>query len=322
MKHTLLALFLSVFYTLSFTQTLPQIEKKRVKLPNGWSVTPVGKSLPLGDLPLNLVVSSSGRFVAVTNNGQSVQSIQLFDVRNQKQLDAVTIPKAWYGLQFSSNDKFLYVAGGNDNRILKYEILNDKLRLRDSLILGAPWPTPISPTGITVDDEKNLLYVVTKDNKALYLVDLLSKKIVSQYTLPGEAYMCILSPRKDVLYISCWGCDKVLTFDLGSKSLTRSILVGDNPNEMVLTANGRYLYVCNSNDNTVSVIDLSKNAVIETLNTALYADALTGSTPNAVALSKDEKTLYIANADNNWLTVFNVSTQGQRKSKGFIPTGW
>ena len=322
MKHIVFALLLCIFYTFSFAQTLQQIENKRVKLPNGWSLTPVGKGLPLGDLPLNLVVSSSGKYAAVTNNGQSVQSIQLFDVKNQKQLHAVTIPKAWYGLQFSSNEKYLYASGGNDNRILQYEVVNNKLRLKDSLILGAPWPTPISPTGLTLDDKKNLLYVVTKDDKSLYIFDLLSKKVVGQYELPGEGYMCLLAPQKDVLYISCWGCDKVLSFDLKSKIFKPSITVGDNPNEMAVTKNGRYLYVCNANDNTVSVIDLIKNAVIETLNTALYADALTGSTPDALALSKDEKTLYIANADNNCLTVFNVSTPGLSKAKGFIPTGW
>ncbi len=42
---------------LSFAQK--NITAKRVLLPNGWSLTPVGNSIPLGDLPLNLVVSPS-----------------------------------------------------------------------------------------------------------------------------------------------------------------------------------------------------------------------------------------------------------------------
>lgn len=31
----------------------------KVKLPNGWDLSPAGRSLPLGDLPLNIAVSSS-----------------------------------------------------------------------------------------------------------------------------------------------------------------------------------------------------------------------------------------------------------------------
>ena len=86
--------------------------------------------------------------------------------------------------------------------------------------------------------------------------------------------------------------------------------------------NGKYLFVANSNDNSVSVIDIPSKKVIETLTSSLYPNAPEGSTTNGLALSPDEKTLYIANADNNCLAVFDVSKPGNSKSKGFIPTGW
>ena len=132
-------------------------------LPNGWGLTPVGKSLPLGDLPLNIAVSPSRKLMAVTNNGQSVQSIQLIDVRKEKVLDAAVIPKSWYGLKFSADNKYLYASGGNDNRILKYRVQKNKLVLIDSILLGKKWPERISPAGIDIDDARNLLYVVTKE---------------------------------------------------------------------------------------------------------------------------------------------------------------
>jgi hypothetical protein len=43
------------------------LAKKNVMLPNGWKLTPAGRSLELGDLPLNIAVSSSVRLLAVTN---------------------------------------------------------------------------------------------------------------------------------------------------------------------------------------------------------------------------------------------------------------
>ena len=51
-------------------QSLDQMQAKSVQLPNGWSLTPVGRSLPLGDLPLNMILSKSCKFLAVTNNCQ------------------------------------------------------------------------------------------------------------------------------------------------------------------------------------------------------------------------------------------------------------
>ena len=302
-------------------QTHVQIQNKKVLLPNGWSLTPAGRSFSLGDLPLNIAVSSSKKYMAVTNNGQSTQTLQLIDVKKEKILDNIEIAKSWMGLKFSADEKYLYASGGNDNRILKYSITNNKLILNDSIKLGKKWPEKISPAGIEIDDKKNLLYVVTKDNNSLYVINLLNKEIIHQSKLNAEAYTCLLSADKKELYITCWGCDKLLVFDTEKLKIKKEITVGDNPNDMCLSKNG-YLFVANANDNSVSVIDIKKKQVIETLTSSLYPDAPPGSTTNGVALSEDEKTLYIANADNNCLAVFDVSTPGFSSSKGFIPTGW
>ena len=299
-----------------------QLNKKRVRLPNGWHLSPAGRSFPLGDFPLNLAVSSSQKWMAATNNGQSVQSLQLIDVKTEMVLDNTVIPKSWYGLKFSSDEKFLYAAGGNDNRILKYAIINNKLVLKDSIVLGKKWPEKISPAGIEIDDRANLLYIVTKENNALYVVDLPSKKILHQLALGHEAYACLLSPDKKELYISLWGGDKVLVFDTKSRAIISQIAVGDNPNELLLNKSGTFLYVANANDNSVSVIDVKRRTVSEVLNAALYPDAPSGSTSNGLALSVNGKSLYVANADNNCLAVFDVSTPGRSRSKGFIPVGW
>lgn len=291
-------------------------------LSNGWHLSPVGRSLPLGDLPLNLVISPSKKYLAVTNNGQSVQSIQLIDAKTEKVLHSEVIPKSWFGLKFSADEKFLYASGGNDNWILRYAIKNNKLVLTDSIILGKKWPEKICPAGLDIDDKQKLLYVVTRENNSLYTIDLSTKKIVSQAKLSAEAYTCLLSPNKKELYISLWGGDKIVVYNTEKRSITDSIPVGDNPNDLCLTKKGQYLFVANANDNSVSVIDVPQRKVIETFNTALYADAPNGSTTNGLALSANEKTLYIANADNNCLAVFDVSKPGSSSSKGFIPTGW
>lgn len=317
-------IFLLVCISSSFIAFAQQPGKNNSKtlLPNGWTLTPAGRSIPLGDLPLNIAVSPSKKWIAVTNNGQSTQTIQLIDPWKEKQLDWVTIPKSWYGLKFSKDEKFLYASGGNDNWILKYQIVNNKLKIADSIILGRKWPTAISPAGFDIDDSRQLLYVVTKENNRLYIIDLKTKQKTDSLPIGGEGYSCLLSPDKKQLYISCWGCDKVVVFDTWNKKILREYGVGDNPNELCLGKNGNFLYVANANDNSVSIINLKQEQVIETLNAALYPKAPSGSTTNGLALNEDEKTLYIANADNNCLAVFDVSKPGQSKSKGFIPVGW
>ena len=320
-KHTTVIALL-IFPVVAMAQFAPNKKTNEVLLPNGWTLSPTGRSLPLGDLPLNIAVSTSKKLMAVTNNGQSVQSIQLIDPVTEKILDNVVIPKSWYGLKFSKDEKFLFASGGNDNWILQYSIINKRLRLTDSIRLGDKWPNKISPAGIEIDDAAQLLFVVTKENNSLYIINLITKKIVFQLGLKEAAYSCQLSNNKKELYISLWGGKKVLLFDIAGKKVTAEINVGENPNELLLSKNGQYLFVACAGDNMVSVIDLKKQKVVEVLNTALYANAPTGSSANGIALSENEKTLYVANADNNCLAVFDCSKPGSSISKGFIPTGW
>lgn len=303
-------------------QTLPELEANRIILPNGWQLTPVGTSLPLGDLPLNMAISHQQEWMAVTNNGQSKQSIQLINLQTRKIAHTVEIDKAWLGLRFSADDRLLYVSGGNDNRIIRYGIEQQQLQFKDSIILGPSWPEKISVAGIEVDDKRQLLYAVTKENNSLYVIDLTNKKILRRLQLPAENYTCLLSPDKKELYISSWGSAQLLVYSTQLNKLITEISVGSNPNDLCLTKNGRFLFVANANDNSVSIIDIKKRKVLETVEASLFSNSPTGSTTNSVALSSNEKTLYIANADNNCLAVFDVSTPGNSKSIGFIPVGW
>lgn len=296
---------------------------QQVLLPNGWKLSPAGSHhLQLGDLPLNMQLSASGKLLAVTNNGESVQSIQLIDPKTERLLDERVIKKSWYGLAFSHDERKLYAAGGNDNLIVCYHIDNNKLGQADTIKLGKPWPNKICPTGLAVNRSNTRLYTVTKENNTLYTIDPTSGNILSQIQLGAEAYTCILSRDERLLYISLWGGDEVAVYNIAEQKISKTIKVQSHPNELLLNKKGSILYVANANDNSVSVINTLTGKVIETISAALYPSHLTGSTTNGLALSSDEKTLYIANADNNCLAVFDVSVAGNSRSKGFIPVGW
>lgn len=308
-------------------QSIAQIPGKiaatnQVLLPNGWKLSPVGRSLPLGDLPLNMQVSASGKLLAVTNNGQSTQSIQLIDPKTEKLLDERIIKKSWYGLAFSRDEKTLYASGGNDNRILAYPIENNKIGAADTIKLGESWPkSKICTTGITLNKSNTRLYTVTKEDSALYVIEPASHKILKKVKLAAEAYSCILSPDEKTLYISIWGGEEVSCYSTVTGAIS-NIKTGNHPNELLLNKKGTWLFVANANDNSVSVINTATRKTVEVISTSLYPTRLTGSTSNGLALSANEKTLYIANADNNCLAAFDVTKPGESKSQGFIPVGW
>lgn len=303
-------------------QKKPGKSGNTVLLSNGWKISPAGRSVQLGDLPLQLVVSGDKKWMAVTNNGQSENSIQLIDRVSEKVVSTKLQPKAWYGLQFGSDHSSLYASGANDNLIWKYSIIADTLQLTDSFLLGRKWPNKIGVTGIALKEQDDRLFAVTREDSALYVVSLKEHRVVSKHFLGAEAYAAILSPDKKKVYISLWGGDAIAEYDIDMNRIIRKISVGDNPNEMVIRKDGKVLFVSNGNDNTVSVVDLEAGRTVETLTTSLFPRSPIGSTPNALALSEDEEELFIANADNNCLAVFEVEEPGKSHSKGFIPTGW
>ncbi len=308
-----------------FNQSIAQYPNaNKVQLPTGWSLTPAGTSIPLsGDLPLNMAISPDKQFLAITNNGGGKQGIDLIDLRTNKRVQEVAITKAWLGLAFETSRPYLYASGADNNIIIRFELKNGKLFTKDTLRLGAPWPKEhISPSGITLDEKNNRLYVVSRLNHSLYTCDTRTMKVISRTQLSTEPYSCIYNNAKKELYVSAWGGKKVWVYNAVSNKLIDSIAVEVHPNDLVLNKSGKWLYVANSSSNSVSVINTATRKVAETLNAALYPNALIGSTTNAVALSEDDKTLYVANADNNSVAVFDVSRPGNSASKGFIPTGW
>jgi YVTN family beta-propeller protein len=323
-KQVFAAIILSAFSLITMAQVPGKISStQQVLLPNGWKLSPAGRSLQLGDLPLNMQLFPSGKLLAVTNNGEGIQSIQLIDPKSERLLDEKIVGKAWYGLAFSHDEKKLYVAGANDNFILSFAIEGTKFGKADTLKLGEKWPKQkICPTGVAVSKAGDRLYTATKEDSMLYVIDPLKKQILNKVKLAAEAYSCVLSPDEKILYISLWGGNRVVIYSTVSGKLTGSIITQNHPNELLLNKKGTWLFVANANDNSVSVINTKTNKVAEVISTTLYPTKLTGSTTNGLALSADEKTIYIANADNNCLAVFDVSVPGSSHSKGFIPVGW
>jgi YVTN family beta-propeller protein len=324
MKKQLLVLVLLGCAALASAQTKlgKNPVNQTIMLPTGWQLSPAGRSLPLGDFPMNVAVSKSGNLMAVINNGQGFQSLQLVDTKKGKILHNLEVSCVWLGIDFSADEKSLYVSGGNYNSVFKYSIENQKLILKDTLYVGKPFTEKISLAGLCVDDARGLLYVVSKESNTLYAFDTRTRKIAYTAPLGSEAYTCRLMLDGKQLLITLWGAGQLLVWDCEKRSVAQRINVGDNPNDIAIRADGKYAFVANADDNSVSVVDMQAGKVIETLVATLFPDAPTGSTTNSVALSSDGEDLYVANADNNCLAVFDVEEPGKSASEGFIPTGW
>jgi hypothetical protein len=120
-------------------------------------------------------------------------------------------------------------------------------------------------------------------------------------------------------FIACEG--SITVIDLQANSVRTEVLVGLHPCAMALSPNGRYLVVANAASDTLSVLDLRFEKVVEAIWTRQNPGDLFGATPNALAFDKSGQTLFVCNGTQNAVAVVSFAP-GKSKLLGLIPVGW
>jgi YVTN family beta-propeller protein len=202
---------------------------------------------------------------------------------------------------------------------------------------------PVYPAGLAISSDGDILFVANNLGDSLGAITGLRgvrklhriplrqdrKQLLYPYgvaVLPGARYK---------VYVSCWNDDTVTVINPfhGELALVQ-IRVGRHPTAMLLNPESTRLYVANSNDDSVSVIDTQTDQEIERISVRLSETVPQGNSPEGLALSGDD--LYVANAHSNSVAVVELSpkSRGQAVSResdgewsdrstvrGFIPTG-
>jgi DNA-binding beta-propeller fold protein YncE len=316
-----------------------------VLLPNGWSLRPAGTQTPLGDFPIAIAEHPSAPVLAILHAGYGEHEILTLDAKTRKTLGRVSIPETFGGIVWNADGSRLYVGGGFDEVVYRFDHAGGLLSNRATIDLqagaikedakiedGEPLVRAQRGARAAVGSVAGL--ALSGDGKTLWVADAFGHKLRRLDTetgKPGKSvefakdtypYGLRLDEDHDRIYISLWGASKVAIVDI-----TVDVLLGDypteeHPNEMVTTKKGDFLFVANANRNTVTVFDTHKGQAIETIGTAIDPKAPPGSTPNSLALSPDESLLFVANANTNDIAVINVQEAGKSSPQGFIPAGW
>lgn len=94
----------------------------------------------------------------------------------------------------------------------------------------------------------------------------------------------------------------VSAIDTTTNTVTAEIQVGAGPLGIAVTPDGTRAYVANNYDNTVSVIDTRKSAVIATISDGI------GVFPRGVAITDDGKYVYVTNEGSNTVSMIDIAT--------------
>jgi len=275
----------------------------------------------------------------------------------------------------------LYVSGGFENKIWMFRFRpNDpqpisppsngpdtKISVPSISVSGfsaeAPSPRyndnqePVYPLGLALSAEGDSLFVANdlgdslgiirglRYNRHLTRVDLSDGRpghFVYPYGVAAWSHAGSRETQK--VYVTCWGTGSVAVVDaLHPEKPVSFIPAGRHPTAMLFNAARTRLYVANSNEDSVSVMDTSLDRVVETISVRLSEKSPVGGSPEGLALSADEATLYVANAHSNAVAVVGLgpaargaaarkerekTSKGDHEEspersavRGFIPTG-
>jgi YVTN family beta-propeller protein len=307
----------------------PGPNDKGFLLPNGWTITPAGKHVPLTDLPLNILPLKDGRHALVATSGYNKHQLSLVDLTALEIVDQQTVFQSWFGLALTPQEDRLWWSGGGNGQLHSYTLAKGKLQRTG--------PDEVLPPKNKKDKDKNgeqknfrsgllldgdHLYSLDINAGTLSLIDLKSGDVVKKGTLGGRPYDVVLAANRALLYVSDWAGRAVLAVSPDDLRPVAKIPVGEHPNQLAVHPKDGRLFVACASSNSVAVIDTKRGIVTETISTALFPKAPEGSTPCALAVAPDGKMLYVANADNNCVAMVDVREIDKSQVVGFIPTGW
>ncbi len=372
-------------------------------IPNGRLIEPEGVCYQVAPHPFGLILSPDGNIAVTANSGTNPLSItilknilsdnpEIIQVPPGGRSDRGVIESVFMGLAISPDNKAVYVAGGQSNKIYIFSTQNgDSLGTIDCAEqIGDSLHTKGYIGDMVMTRDGSTIFAVDQVNFKVKIIDVTSKKLISTVPTGRYPFGITLSPGEKRIYVANVGMfeydlikginyndmkktapafppfaynseearngiktDSIVIPGLGDPNVPESfsvwtidisrrekpevitkiktgVLVGElvedfpavggaSPNSVVATDS--LVFVSNGNNDNISVIDMNRDTVVETIRLNLHrlTSRLRGIIPFGLALSPDKSRLYVAESGINAIGVIDIKTL---KVTGHIPAGW
>lgn len=314
-----------------------------------------GKHIEFRGRPNAVTLSPDGRIASLLNG--AYKAIILVDMETgavKQEFDATGSSASFAGILYSKDGKKLYASQANGRVIIANVASEGTLSLDQTVSLplstisypgrsdGNPYPG-----GLALSDDGATLYVILSRNNTLAALDLTTRTVTKQIPVGNAPREVIVTGNK--AYVSNLGgrvaesgdftndssgtpivadpnsgraiTGSVSVVDLVAGTTVKSIEVGLHPSALLHV--GSYVFVANTNSDTVSIIDTTTDREVKTISTSPFPDAPFGSSPNALAILEDSQ-LAVSLGRNNAIALYRLGEQMHDavRFEGLIPTGW
>jgi YVTN family beta-propeller protein len=189
---------------------------------------------------------------------------------------------------FSPINNYLYVTNSGLNTVIVIDTSNNTV--------VATIPVRSGPSGIEIVPSIDKIYVASYVNNSITVIDTKTNNINFIENVGKTPIEVIYSPHSKSLYVSLLEDSKVIVINPISNIVTATIPVGQSPWGMTFDLNN-HLYVANSVNKSVSVIDTKTNNIKYTIKNI-------GDRPLDIEFVPSSNMLYIVDffGDRVWYT--------------------
>ena len=278
--------------------------------------------------PGQVVVHPNGRYVYIPNIGENTVSAYEMGTNGfLTPLSGSPVPSGNgpAAAAITSNGNFLYVANVLDNTISGYTVNAASGALA---ALGSSTTTGAFPFAMTIDPSGRFLYVTNAGDNTVSAFSI-TPGTGALTPVPGSPAGTGLIPvaaRVDskgrLLLVANYDEGTVTSFAVnaatGALSGAVAIPVGANPSDIATDLTGKFIYIANDGDNTISAFAVDPTGLLSTIPGSPFA--IDGG-PVGLSVDPSGQFLYVATEGTNAVTGYAInSTTGALARRSTIHT--
>ena len=279
-------------------QPLPSTATVRIAN-SGRKLTPLGRLTAVGNFPTGGKLTPDGRFYWSVSAGHGLNDVQIVDVSSGAVTQVLPMPGTYGQMVFSSDGARAYVS-------------------------GEPLGSSVKPAGPTKGDAGDVIHVFQLDSRSGRATELdpialpatqggsARSHTLGSGNLPGFPVGLALTPDNKTLVAALYNADQAAIVDLGSGSATL-VKVGAYPYAVAFERSGRYAYVSNAYDGTLSKIDVAAAKVVATVKGIGGPDKVYGldgdhnAQPQYLLADPKKNLLYVAATNRDGIALVDTS---------------
>ena len=277
-------------------------ESATVRIANsGRKLAPIGRMTTVGDFPTGGRLSPDGRFYWSVSAGHGQNDVQIVNVASGAVAQVLPLPGSYGQMAFSVDGKRAYVS-------------------------GTPKGGSV-PSGPTQGDDGDVVHVFDVDTATGHATELdplavpktmggaarLNGFPPAEPTVPGVnsdlpsgPVGLAVAPDGKKLVVALYNADKVAIVDTASGAAS-TVSAGEYPFAVGFERSGRYAYVTNAYDGTLSKVDVAGGSVAATVHGIGGPDGDFNSQPQYVLADPGKDLIYVAVTNHDGIAVVDTA---------------